>query len=108
MIGWVRLCRLVTSTLDEATPSGTGRPSSSVHSAMQVSLAKVSTVPPGSLWPTRPSVEANTSITGTPKASVMAIRSAMLMASANEATERRFSFRRPSRCSRASSASLAA
>src|ERR1700730_13497599 len=49
MIGWVRLCRLVSSTLDEATPSGTGRPSSSVHSAMQGSPAKGSTVPPGSL-----------------------------------------------------------
>ena len=48
------------------------------------------------------------SVTGTPKASVTAIRSAMLMASANEVTERRFSLRRPSRCSRASSASLAA
>jgi hypothetical protein len=53
-------------------------------------------------------VEANKSITGTPKASVTAIRSGMLMASANELTERRFSFRRPSRCSAASSASLAA
>ena len=63
---------------------------------------------PGSLWPTRPSVEANMSITGTPKASVTAIRSGVLMASANEVTERRLSLRRPSRCSRASSASLAA
>ena len=42
------------------------------------------------------------SIIGTPKASVMAIRSGMLMASAIEVTERRFSFRRPSRCSAAS------
>ena len=49
IIGWVRLCKFVTSTLDEATPSGTGWPSSSAHSARQVSLAKVSTVQPGSL-----------------------------------------------------------
>jgi len=77
---------LVTSTLDEASPSGTGRPSSSVHAAMHVSPAKVSTVPPGSLWPTRPSVETNRSITGTPKALVTAARSAGLIASDIEVT----------------------
>ena len=42
------MCRLVSRTRDEATPSGTGRPSSSTHSARQVSLAKVNTVSPGS------------------------------------------------------------
>ena len=92
----------------EATPSGTGRPSSSTHSAMHVSLAKVSTGLPGSLRPTRPSVETNRSMTGTPKASPMAVRSAGLSVSAIEVTDRRFSLSRPSRCSRASSASLVA
>src|SRR6266699_51009 len=108
MSGCVRLCRLVIRTFDDATPSGTGWPASSVHSAMQVSLANVMTGLPGSLWPTRPSVETNISITGTPNAAPMAARSAGLIDSDIEVTERRFSRRRPSRCSRASSASLAA
>jgi hypothetical protein len=73
-----------------------------------VSLANVMTGLPGSLWPTRPSVETNISITGTPNAAPMAVRSAGLIDSDTEVTERRFSRRRPSRCSRASSASLAA
>ncbi len=71
---------MVTSTFDETTPGGMGWPASSVHSAMQVSLAKVNTGWPGSLWPTRPSVETNRSITGTPKASPMAVRSPGLSA----------------------------
>src|SRR6266700_3972377 len=108
MSGCVRLCRLVIRTFDDATPSGTGWPASSVHSAMQVSLANVMTGLPGSLWPTRPSVVAELLKTDTPNAAPMAARSAGLIDSDIEVTERRFSRRRPSRCSRASSASLAA
>lgn len=108
MSGWVRLCRLLTSTFDEPTPAGTGLPASSTHSAMQVSLAKVNTVPPGSLRPTRPSVETNKPMTGTPNASPIAVRSSGPSASEWEMTDRRLSFSRPSRCSRARSASLAA
>ena len=51
----------MTSTLADGVPGATGRLSASTSSAMHMSLAKRSTVSPGSLWPTSPSVEANVS-----------------------------------------------
>ena len=75
---------------------------SSTHSAMQVSLAKVQTPPPGSLWSASPSVDTNMLITGTPNAALMASRSSAVSISEIDVTARSRS--RPALCSLASSA----
>ena len=71
-----------------------------------MSLAKLSTDPPGSLWPTRPSVDTNESITGTANACSMTARSAGVSSSEIDVTDRGAMLSRPASCSRASSASL--
>jgi hypothetical protein len=95
------------STLAEGVPAGTGRPAASVSSARHRSVAKLITVPPGSLAPVRPSVDAKELTTGTPKAAVMAARLASVSISLVVPTDRGAICSRPARCSAASCASLA-
>ena len=102
----MKLCRLVTSTLADGTPAGTGLLSSSTSSARHMSAAKRSTDPPGSLWPTSPSVDTNESITGTANACSMMARSAAVSTSAFDTTDRGVMLSLPASCSRASSANL--
>ena len=106
MSGCVRLDRLVTRTLVDAAPSARGRFSASTSSTTHMSVAKVRTDPPGSPWPTSPSVEANMSITGTPNAAVSVIRVSAVSCSLVDVTDRGAIASRPSICSRASCASF--
>ena len=71
-----------------------------------MSVAKLITDPPGSLWPTSPSVDTNESITGTTNARSMTARSAVVSTSAFDVTDLGAMASRPAICSRASSASL--
>src|SRR5262245_44394542 len=99
MSGWTRLSRLVTSTLVDGTPGGTGRSSSSTGSTMHMSVLNTSTSSPGALMPTRPSVEPKVSTTGAPKASVMAALTSGRSVSLVEVTACGAMCRRPDRCS---------
>src|SRR6266508_3908465 len=74
MSGCARLYRLVTSTLADGTPAGTGRLSASTSSTMHMSVLNTSTLSPGALAPTSPSVEPKVSTTGAWKTSLIAAR----------------------------------
>ena len=71
-----------------------------------MSLAKRSTAPPGSLWPTSPSVQVNWSMSGSPKASLITVRLVWVSCSPIAVTETGAIASRPARCSPASRASL--
>src|SRR6266545_3763581 len=106
MSGCARLYRLVTSTLADGTPAGTGRLSASTSSTMHMSVLNTSTLSPGALAPTSPSVEPKVSTTGAWKTSLIAARVSGSSVSPIAVTASGAMCRRPARCSAARRASI--